>query len=143
MHLDQIISYYKDHPMHKDLEIDVDYTQGKAQVGLTVHKSILNLVGILHGAIYFKLIDDACFFAGLSLNKSNFIATSSMSIHYLKPVSKGRIIADAAVVDQVGKKYVCEAAIQDLNGVKYAFGSGMFIEPKGDFDYSRFDQLSI
>ena len=139
MRLDDIITKYLKHPMHHNLNMNVELGNKSATIQLTIHDSIINLVGIVHGAIYFKLIDDACFFAALSAKKSNFVATSNMTIHYLTPASEGVLIAHAKMITKQGRKYLCECDIKDKEGTIYAYGSGSFVEPKKRYDYqSRF-----
>ena len=135
MKLEEIIAEYLKHPMHNELNMNVELGNKSATIQLTIHESVINLVGILHGAIYFKLIDDACFFAALSARESNFVATSNMTIHYLKPASDGVLIAHAKMITKQGRKYLCECEIKDKDGTIYAYGSGSFIEPKKTYDY--------
>ena len=144
MSLEDIIAEYLKHPMHHNLNMNVELGKNSATITMTIHDSVINLVGILHGAIYFKLIDDACFFAALSAQESSFVATSNMTIHYLKPASKGVLIAHAKMITKQGRKYLCECEIKDEEGTIYTYGSGSFIEPKKSYDYqARFKQEPI
>ena len=141
MELTEIIAQYLKHPMHNGLDLSIDYESGNANLSMKIHSSTLNLVGILHGAHYFKLMDDACFFAALSLKKSKFVATANFTIHYFRPASSGRLIAVARVLEHFGSRYVCECVIKDEGGKKYGCGSGLFVEPKHPYDYSVFTKL--
>ena len=84
MNVNEIIEQYISHPMHKNLNMNVHFGKESATVSMTIHESILNLVGTLHGAIYFKLIDDSCFFAALSAKESHFVATKGVIAKTIK-----------------------------------------------------------
>ena len=131
-----LLKKYLNHPMHKGLNLNVTMSQGVATVEMTVSPEICNLVGILHGNYYFKIMDDACFFAALSLNKHEFVATANFNIHYFSPASKGQLIASAQVVHARGTKYVCECTIVDKEQKKYGCGSGLFIAPHKQYKYN-------
>ncbi len=141
MDVQELSQEYLIHPMHKDLDLSIDIGVGKVSLVLMVQPNILNLVGIMHGSYYFKLMDDACFFAALSLKKSKFVATANFTIHYFRPASSGRLIAEAHVLEHFGKRYVCECVIKDEEGKKYGCGSGLFVEPKRTYDYSTISKL--
>ena len=135
MNVNEIIEQYISHPMHKNLNMNVHFGKESATVSMTIHESILNLVGTLHGAIYFKLIDDSCFFAALSAKESHFVATSNMTIHYVKPTSEGRLVAKARIITKRNRMYLCKSTIFNEKEDIIAYGSGSFIEPKKAYDY--------
>lgn len=41
--------------------------KGKAEIGLNISEKYFHALGAIHGSVYFKLLDDACFFAVNSL----------------------------------------------------------------------------
>ena len=83
MKQDELLTHYLNHPMHQGLSLNVSLTNGTATLSIIAHKEICNLVGTLHGSYYFKMMDDACFFAALSLKKHHFVATANFNINYL------------------------------------------------------------
>tara|TARA_Y100001970_G_scaffold263886_1_gene349844 strand:- start:126 stop:548 length:423 start_codon:yes stop_codon:yes gene_type:complete len=137
MSFNDIIEQYINHPMHKNLNMSVHFGKESAAVSMTIHESILNLVGTLHGAIYFKLIDDSCFFAALSAKESHFVATSNMTIHYVKPASEGNLVAKANIITKRNRMYLCKSTIMNDKEDILAYGSGSFIEPKKTYDYQE------
>ena len=132
-----LLEHYFNHPMHKGLNLKLLSENGKAELSMTVHKDICNLVGILHGSYYFKLMDDACFFAALSIEQHQFVATANFNIHYFKPASSGVIIAKAEVINHYSSKYVCECTIYDEENKKLGYGSGLFVAPKKNYTFAR------
>ena len=65
----------------------------KAQIQLTVEPKYFHALGAAHGSVYFKLLDDAAFFAVNSIVKDVFVLTTNFNINLIKPVSKGVITA--------------------------------------------------
>ena len=135
MDIDKLISDYLDHPMHKDLRLNLTYKKGVAKLVLDVMPQNLNLVGILHGSFFFKLMDDACFFSIMTINNVLFVATSNFSVTYFRPVLKGKITATASVIESSDFKYFCQCIIVNEFDDKIASGSGTFIKPKKTIDF--------
>lgn len=134
---DSLATLYVNHPMHDHLHLDLTVKKGESTLAMDVHPSCLNLVGTLHGSLYFKLMDDACFFAALSMNHHAFVATATFTIHYFTPVSSGRLTAKASVVEQMNSKYMCECVIVDQDTTKIGYGSGLFVAPKVPLSYTQ------
>ena len=65
---------------------------GYAEIGLTISEKYFHGLGAIHGSVYFKLLDDAAFFAANSKSKF-FILTTAFNLHFLRPVKKGKIRA--------------------------------------------------
>jgi uncharacterized protein (TIGR00369 family) len=137
MNQSEMIHHYINHPMHKPLNMSVALKEKSAKITMSVHSSVLNFVGILHGSIYFKLMDDACFFAVIATNQSSFVVTSNMTVNYIKPVSEGMIITHASVITKRGRLYLCESHITNLEGSILAHATGSFIEPKTTYEYKK------
>ncbi|MHC5042703.1 MAG: PaaI family thioesterase [Planctomycetota bacterium] len=99
---------------------------GKAEVTIPIRKEFQHSAGSVHGAIYFKALDDASFFAVQSLVKDRFIVTASFTIDLLRPVSAGTLHAVGRVVERTPKRYLTEAELVDENGRAVARGKGAF-----------------
>ncbi|RAP30762.1 thioesterase [Candidatus Marinamargulisbacteria bacterium SCGC AG-343-D04] len=137
MDKDQFLTSYLNHEMHRNLDLRLEMNDGKSTLSCVISNTILNLVGIVHGAIYFKLMDDACFFAALSIENSHFVATADFNIHYIKPASKGRLTAYAHIVNHRKNRYLCACDIKNDAGELCAHGTGTFVEPKTKYSYKR------
>tara|TARA_B100001989_G_C24383647_1_gene385598 strand:+ start:309 stop:758 length:450 start_codon:yes stop_codon:yes gene_type:complete len=131
----ELLHNYLNHPMHTGLNLSVQQDNGTARVSMVVNPNICNLVGTLHGSFYFKLMDDACFFAAISLNHHHFVATANFNIHYFLPVSKGKLSAIAKVINHDKNKYVCDCDIVDEDKHFCGHGSGLFVAPKKTYIY--------
>ena len=68
-------------------------SKGKSIISIDIEDKYFHALGAIHGSVYFKLLDDACFFAVNSLVEDAFVLTTSFNIHITKPVSSGKIEA--------------------------------------------------
>ncbi len=103
---------------------------GKAEIGLTVEPKYFHALNAMHGSVYFKLLDDAAFFAVNSVVEDVFVLTKSFHIHFKRPVIEGRIVATGELI-RFGD-YIYEAKSQLLNdeGKVVGYGTGEFVKSK-------------
>ncbi len=85
-------------------------------------------MGAVHGAVYFKAMDDAAYFAVSSLVEDAFVLTVSFHVHFLRPVISGEMRAVGEVVSASPKLYVAEAKVYDSRGREIGRGSGDFVQ---------------
>ena len=102
----------------------------KATITLDVSEDYYHALGAIHGAVYFKMLDDAAYFAVSSVVKDNFMLTSSFNINILRPVSKGKLTAVGTVRYKSSKLYAAEAKLYNQEGKEVAFGTGNFAKSK-------------
>jgi len=84
----------------------------------------------MHGAVYFKLIDDAAFFAVASRVTDVFVLTAQLTVNFAKPVTAGRLTAYGKVTGEEGRRFNAEASILDDEGRVVGSGSGVFVRSK-------------
>ncbi len=84
----------------------------------------------VHGSVYFKLLDDAAFFAVNSLIADYFALTASFTTYLLRPISEGIMKARGKVVFAGAKSYLAESTVSDSQGKEIARGSGNFVVSK-------------
>lgn len=100
---------------------------GEAEIRTTVRSDFFHAGGATHGAIYFKMLDDAAYFAVQSLVTNYFIVTTSFNVHFLRPVTQGELIACGRIVQNAKRLFVAEATLTNGNGKLIAQGSGSFV----------------
>lgn len=111
------------HQVAPDLRI-VD--EGKTRVELEAVESLHHAAGAVHGSYYFKLLDDAAFFAANSVVPDVFVLTASFNIQLLRPVAAGPMIAEGHVV-RAGKQMIfADSILRNADGVELARGTGVF-----------------
>ena len=105
----------------------IEVSHSKAMLSLPVDPKYFHGAQAIHGATYFKLLDDAAYFAVASLVTDAFIVTSSFQINLLRPVNSGTLKA-VGTVRSVGKSlFVAEATLYNEKGKEVAFGTGQFM----------------
>lgn len=105
--------------------IAVEHSQ--ATLTLPVDPKYFHGALAIHGSIYFKLLDDAAYFAVASLVHDVFIVTSSFQINLLRPVSNGTLKAVGTVRSKSKNLFVAEATLYNEKGKEVAFGTGQFM----------------
>src|ERR1051325_363168 len=73
---------------------------GVAELRLTIRPEFHHAAHAAHGAVYFKALDDATFFAANSLVEDVFVLTTSFNLYLTRPVSEGEIVATGHVVSR-------------------------------------------
>ena len=102
-------------------------SEGHAEVTIAVRPDFFHAAGSVHGAVYFKLLDDAAFFAANSLVEDVFVLTVSFNAYFTRPVSDGEMRAIGRVVHRSRRLLISEAALTDEDGHEIARGSGTFM----------------
>ena len=106
---------------------------GRAVLSIDVQEIHLNANGTVHGGVYAALIDTAMGMAVGAL-VSVRIATTQMNVHFLGPVSSGRVVCQGEVVHRTRRTATTEARVYDTAGELVAVGTGAFriFEQRGD-----------
>ena len=105
-------------------------SQERAQLQLKMRNDFYHAAMSLHGAIYFKLLDDAAYFAAASAEQTYFLFTKSYKIHFRRPVSGGELKAFGQLVDKSGNEWVARSEIVNEDGKTVASGEGLFVKSK-------------
>ena len=105
------------------------FSDGYAEIGLNISEKYFHGLGAIHGSVYFKLLDDAAFFAANSKSEY-FILTTSFNLNFLKPVKKGKIKAIGKFKYTSGNSFIAESKLFNENGNKVALGTGKFLNSK-------------
>ena len=108
-------------------ETSIEISQGKAEISWPISEAYHHGAGGLHGSVYFKLLDDAAFFAVQSEVTSQFILTVSFNIYLLRPVSSGIIRSEGEIRSASKNLYTATAQLFDQKGREIAYGSGSFM----------------
>lgn len=117
-------------PINKFYKPSISIEEGKTIITMNSHAKFFHAANAVHGSIYFKMLDDAAFFAVNSLVKDAFVLTTSFSINLLRPVVYGELRAEGEVVFNARKSFVAEAKLYNKNNDLIATGSGSFVKSK-------------
>jgi uncharacterized protein (TIGR00369 family) len=105
-------------------------SEGEATVRVPVRPDFHHPLGAVHGSVYFKLLDDAAFFAVSSLVEDVFVLTTSFNVYFTRPVRDGELTARGAVAHRSRRLWVAEAELVDEKGRALARGSGTFMKSR-------------
>jgi len=105
-------------------------SHGEAEITIPVKPEFFHAAAAVHGSVYFKLLDDAAFFAVNSLIEDYFALTASFTTYLLRPVSEGTMKATGKVAWQGGRSFLAESVVVDSEGSEIARGSGNFVASK-------------
>jgi len=93
-----------------------------------VTEASYHAAGAAHGTIYFKMLDDAAFYAANTLATDKFLLTTSFNLHFTKPVKAGEVIAEGKWVSGRKRVFVAESRLIDVEGDEIGRGTGTFMQ---------------
>src|SRR5689334_7260935 len=125
---------YRSAPTNEYFRPEISIDDGKAEVSLTVRPDFFHAASAVHGSVYFKLLDDATFFAASSLVDDVFVLTASFNIYFLRPISEGVMTARGSIVSRTSRLIIGEGVLVDGDGKEIARGSGTFMPSRVALD---------
>lgn len=117
-------------------DIKLSIKKNYARITLPIDKSYHHAGGYMHGAIYFKLLDDVCYFAAMSEELEHFYVTSSFNIRYQRPFKEGLIIAESLDVKWLEDEFHVSGVLHTEDGKQLAEGEGVFKKSRYKLDAS-------
>ncbi|MFO6431202.1 PaaI family thioesterase [Erythrobacter sp. W302b] len=104
--------------------------EGQSRLRFTVTPEDYHAAGAAHGTIYFKMLDDAAFYACNSLVTDRFLLTTSFNLFFSKPVRAGTVTAEGRWVSGRRRVFVAEARLVDEEGDEIGRGTGTFMKSR-------------
>ena len=104
--------------------------EGQARIAFDVTEEVYHAAGAAHGTIYFKMLDDAAFYAANTLATDRFLLTTSFNLHFTKPVRTGKVIAEGKWVSGRKRVFVAESRLVDEEGDEIGRGTGTFMRSR-------------
>ena len=101
--------------------------EGFARIRFVVDEMQFHAADAAHGTIYFKMLDDAAFYACNSLVTDRFLLTTAFNLNFTKPLREGPIVAEGRWVSGRRRVFVGEARLIDGSGEEAARGTGTFM----------------
>lgn len=100
---------------------------GRSRIDFKVEPASFHAAGAAHGTLYFKMLDDASFYAANSLVNDRFLLTTAFNLHFTKPMREGPAVAEGRWISGKRRVFVAEARIVDASGEECARGTGTFL----------------
>lgn len=101
--------------------------EAQARITVPVRPDFFHAAHAVHGAVYFKMLDEAAFFAVNSLVEDVFVLTVTFNLYLTRPVTAGLLTAEGKVVHASKRLYLAESVLRDEQGKELARGSGSFM----------------
>ena len=101
--------------------------EGRSRLTFTITEKVYHAAGAAHGTIYFKMLDDAAFYAANTLATDRFLLTTGFNLHFTKPVRAGEVVAEGRWVSGKRRVFVAESRLIDAEGDEIGRGTGTFM----------------
>lgn len=115
------------HKFRSSLEI---VGEGLSRITFLIEPDCFHAAGAAHGTIYFKMLDDAAFYAANTLVTDRFLLTTSFNLHFSKPIKGGRVVAEGRWVSGRRRVLVAESRLVDEEGEEVGRGTGTFMRSR-------------
>jgi uncharacterized protein (TIGR00369 family) len=103
---------------------------GVARIRFDIEERHFHAGGAAHGTSYFKMLDDAAFYAANSLVTDRFLLTTAFNLIFTKPLGTGPVVAEGRWVSGQRRVFVAEARLIDASGEEAARGTGTFMRSR-------------
>lgn len=112
----------------------IQITKDHAEICMNVRKEFFHAAQAMHGSVYFRMLDDAAYFAVSSQVSDVFVLTSSFHIQLYRPVSKGLLKAEGRIISSSKQLFHAESRLYDEKNRLLAQGTGTFAKSKIDLE---------
>ncbi len=127
-HYRALEALYAAAPINRLFDSRLEITgEGASRIFFTVDSRYHHAAGALHGTVYFKMLDDAAFYAANSMVTDRFLLTTAFNLLFTRPLKNGPIIAEGRWISGRRRVFVAEARLIDANGEEAARGTGTFM----------------
>jgi uncharacterized protein (TIGR00369 family) len=131
LHYRALERLYASAPINQKFNSRLEITQrGRSRLTFTVTEADFHAAGAAHGTIYFKMLDDAAFYAANTLATDRFLLTTGFNLHFTKPVRSGEVVAEGRWISGKRRVYVAEARLVDSGGEEIGRGTGTFMRSR-------------
>ncbi|MBW6532407.1 PaaI family thioesterase [Sphingomonas citri] len=124
-------SLYAAAPINRLFESRLEIVEpGVARIRFRVDQRHFHAAGAAHGTSYFKMLDDAAFYACNSLVTDRFLLTTQFSLLLTRPLGEGEVVAEGRWVSGQRRVFVAEARLIAADGEEVARGTGTFMRSR-------------
>ena len=122
---------YASAPVNRLFRSELQITEeGRSRIVFEIDESCFHAAGAAHGTIYFKMLDDAAFYAANTLVTDRFLLTTAFNLHLTAPVRGGTIVAEGRWVSGRRRVLVAESRLVDEDGEEVGRGTGTFMRSR-------------
>ncbi len=129
-HYQALENMYASAPINDIYKPVMEVTEGQAVIEIDISEKYHHAAGGVHGSVYFKMLDDAAFFAANSLEPDFYVLTTFFTTYLTRPVSDGKMRSVGKVVNKNKSQFIAEAVVYDSEGKEIGRGNGIFVRSK-------------
>ena len=129
-HYRNLESMYAAAPINEFFLPQLAVSEGESIIEIELSEKFHHAAGGVHGSVYFKMLDDAAFFAVNSLETEVFVLTTSFTTYITRPVAEGKMKAIGKVVNKNNTQFIAESIVYDSNDQEIGRGNGVFVRSK-------------
>ena len=125
-HYRALEAMYLSAPLNRFYEPTIWVAHQESEISIQVEEKFFHAGGAMHGSIYFKMLDDAAFFAANSVESTFFVLTADFRIDLLRPCIGGLITSKGTIVRAGRQDILAESKLFDEQNRLLATGIGRF-----------------
>jgi uncharacterized protein (TIGR00369 family) len=126
LHYRKLERMYLSAPLNDFYRPMIQVGRGRSEITVPVKEELFHAAGAVHGSVYFKVLDDAAWFAVNSLITDEFVLTTTFTIYLTRPISTGALRSVGRVVHEGRTRWIAEAVAYDSESREVGRGSGTF-----------------
>ena len=127
-HFRALESLYRSAPINGLFRSEIEIAEpGFARIRFEVSRDAFHAAAAAHGTLYFKMMDDAAFYACNSLVSDRFLLTTAFNLVFTRPIKGGEAVAEGRWISGRRRVFVGEARLLLPDGEEAARGTGTFM----------------
>ena len=130
-HYRALESLYAAAPINRLFDSTLEIAErGVARIRFLLDERYYHAGGAAHGTSYFKMLDDAAFYAANSLVTDRFLLTTAFNLLFTRPMTGGEVVAEGRWVSGQRRVLIADARLIDATGEEVARGTGTFMRSR-------------
>ena len=130
-HFRALESLYRAAPINRLFDSRLEIVEsGRSRIRFEVAEDHFHAAGAAHGTLYFKMLDDAAFYACNTLVTDRFLLTTAFNLLFTRPLRAGPVVAEGRWASGRRRVLIGEARLIDSEGEEAARGTGTFMRSR-------------
>jgi uncharacterized protein (TIGR00369 family) len=130
LHFRSLEKMYLAAPVNSFYSPSIDIREDQTTIEVAISEQYFHAGGAVHGSVYFKLLDDAAFFAAAVFERTFFVVTNTFTTYLTRPVSSGVIRSVGRVVNKNNTQFIVESVAYDSESREIGRGTGIIARSK-------------
>ena len=125
-HFRKLEHMYSTAPVNQFYNPKMLVEDSKATISIVTESKHYHAANAVHGSIYFKMLDDAAFFAAQSAVTDVFVLTTQFNLYLVRPIFEEKITAEGVIISRTKTSIIAESKLLSEKGKILATGRGSF-----------------